>query len=469
MKSNTTFLTDEEKLNLTPGDMFDRIINLKITCADSTGRKEEFVIRSDYEMVWDDVMSDTLNVNRIVSFVTKGCQIRRCTHKPSIKVQCKMVTSSLGTSVEVFVTNFYLLSKDGAHLRSFNSSQYKILSVEIVMGYWSQFRLGKESENIVPSYNDYFNIDARFGADKITLTGAIVVTTEKLPPDSVLHIKGYVGDVYSSPVAISNVVDVNIAEQKVTASSNTDLTKIMFDCITRRYLNRHYFTDGLGSKLPSTKQLITVSDLTKFDVPIVYDPVTGLVNDASAKIYGVKVYLSEELKKYKIPQVIDSDGKAEKVDLFFEEGFTIGQTITRLASILGLDLNYTFDLYGDVLVYTAKEASTPEELYKAFKTQGLYKASVLANKALYDNKLPAVYNINIDAVATIVCPFFTFLQPYQYIEFASRYALTSDTSFFASYNPTITRFLVINANISFATVDNNNDVQITAVAMKGVI
>ena len=106
-----------------------------------------------------------------------------------------------------------------------------------------------------------------------------------------------------------------------------------------------------------------------------------------------------------------------------------------------------------------------KRLYTSFFKEGVYKDTVLVNKALYDNKLPAVYNINVDAVATIVCPFFTFFEPFQYVEFARRYALTSLVSYFASYSPTIYRFLVINALISFATVDEVNEVQITAVAM----
>ena len=101
-----------------------------------------------------------------------------------------------------------------------------------------------------------------------------------------------------------------------------------------------------------------------------------------------------------------------------------------------------------------------------YDKQGLYKHTVLANKLLYDGKLPAVYNINVDAVATIVCPFFTFIEPFQYVEFASRYALTSNVAYFASYAPTISRFLVISATISFATQEEVNEVQITAVSAK---
>ena len=160
MKINSNFIPDEQKLNLTSGDLFDRIINLKLTCADEQGKVESFVIRSDYELIWGENFAHDFTPKD----VGLKCQIRRCTHKPSIKLQYKMTTSSFGTQIDVYVANFFLLTKDGKHLRSFNSSNYKILFVEIAMGYWGQFRLGKESDYAVPSYEDYFKIQAKNGA-----------------------------------------------------------------------------------------------------------------------------------------------------------------------------------------------------------------------------------------------------------------------------------------------------------------
>ena len=147
-------------------------------------------------------------------------------------------------------------------------------------------------------------------------------------------------------------------------------------------------------------------------------------------------------------------------------GWTVGQTVARIMSYMDKELDYTFSLDGDILIYTPTEMQDAEGLTKAFHSQNLYKNTVLANSKLYNGRLPAVYNINIDAVATIVCPFFTFIQPFQYVEFASRYALTSVVTYFASYKPTIYRFLVISATISFATVDDVNEVQITAVSAR---
>lgn len=462
---NATLIPDKDKVNLTPDDMFDRIINLKLTCVDEKGFKESFVIRSDYELIMPNYGSDptkaTVPLDGEMSPRLQGKYIiRRCTQKPSIKVQYKMVTSNLGIAVDVFVNNFFLLTDDGKHLRSFNSAEYRIESVEIAMGYWGQF------SNAPTSYTDYFNIKAEHGADKLTLTGAIIVTTDKLPPDSTLHIKGYVADVYSDPIDVAEGESASDAiKGNPIATSKESLEDIMFKCITRRYLNLHYFTDGEGSKLPDAKKSIAVSDFVSYDVPIAYDKKTGMMGVTEAKKYGVKVYLSDEAKKIKLSPVIDSKGQEKPVSLVFENGWTIGQTIARIASYISGDLNFTYNLNGDVIVYTSLETNNIIGLHDTLEKDKMYDNSVFKKK--YDSKLPAVHNINVDAVAVINCPFFTFFEPFQYIEFASRYALTSLVSYFASYDPTIYKFYMINASISFATVDEVNDVQITAIADKG--
>lgn len=463
--SSAVFIKDEQKLNLTQNDLFDKIINLKLTCYDiKTGKREAFVIRSDYEIIYPD--ADLPIDGNIIPYLRNNCVIRRCTYKPSIKVQCKMVSTNTGISTEVYVSNFFMLTQDGQHLRSFNNSQYRIETVEIAMGYWGQFRIGKESEYRVPSYDEFFTIKAQNGADKLTLTGAIVVTTDKLPPDSVLHIKGFVADIYSSPVAVSGVNTPQKAKKNPVTSSSKSFAKIAYDSITRRYLNKHSLTDGEVTDIIKSRNNIPVSDIENFAIKVSYDKETGMLSEADAEKYGTKVYLSKGVEDIEIPKVKDSEGKEVNKEFYFELGWTIGQTVARLTSFLCTDINFTFNKNGDVLLYLTEEANDPESLYYDFFKAGMYDNSILANKSLYDSKLPAVYNINIDAVATIVCPFFTFFEPFQKIEFATRYALTSMVSYFASYAPTVYSFMIINALISFATVDAINEVQITAVASR---
>jgi hypothetical protein len=465
MNENAEFINDESKLNLQAGDLFDRIINLKFTCLNTkTNTLDEFVIRSDYELIYPDCNFDT--DRRGENFKGKYI-IRRCTQKPSIKVQCKMVTSNVGTQIGVTISNFFILTKDGKHLRSFNAVDYKITSLEIVMGYWGQLKnsLDPESENAL---EDYFNIKAVNGADAITMTGdkgkVIVVTTEKLPPDSALHIKGYVADIYSSPVGLSEIDTPEKAFGEPVASSGSNLKSILYESITRRYFNEHAVTGGKFSQYKA-RRLSAVSPEKSLPVDITITD--GKMSEDDAEKYGVKVYLSEEAEKIEIDKIYDSDNNEQTKNIYFESGWTIGHTIARIMSYLDQNLDYTFTNHGDVIIYTSKEMQNVEKLTKAMEKQNLYKDTVLANSKLYNGRIPAVYNINVDAVATIVCPFFTFIEPFQYVEFASRYALTSLVSYYASYNPTIYRFLVISASISFATVDDVNEVQITAVSAKG--
>lgn len=462
---HAVLIPDDEKLNLQAGDMFDRIINLKLTCVDvATKTVEVFVIRSDYELVFP---SSTVPVDGAITPSMFGRYIiRRCTYKPSIKVQTKMVSSNTGVTTDIYINNFFLLTEDGKHLRSFNSSKYRIEKVEIAMGYWSQFRIGKELDiETSMSLEDYFNIDAKKGADKLTLTGTIVVTTDKLPPDSILHIKAFVADIYSSPVAVSELVSdgkVDEALKNPVASSGTGFKQILYDNITRRYINKERIQI---SGLKRGRKLQAISDIKDAEVSVSYDK-SGLMATEDADKYGVRVYLSKEAEKVQIRKVKDSKGEEKDKILYFEAGWTMGHTIARIMSFVDTSLDFTFTNHGDMLIYTPEEGADPESLNKAFEAQGLYKDTVLAQSKLYNSKLPAVYNINVDAVATITCPFFTFIEPFQFVEFSSRYALTSMVSYFASYSPTVYRFLVISAQISFATVDDTNEVQLTAVSQQ---
>ena len=465
METSVSFISDQSKVKLSAGDLFDRIINLKLFCKNKkTKAIEEFVIRSDYELSYTNM---TLS-NFIAKADNTGKQylIRRCTQKPSIKVQCKMVTSNTGTEVHVFITNFFMLTKDGNYLRSFNSEDYEIYRIDIAMGYWGQFV--NALLETVPTIEEYFDIRAENGADMISVTSSIVVTTDKLPPDSVLHIKGYVADILGSPVDITKVTTPNKALGQPVISSSDTIEKAIFELVTRRYINPLKVTSREMSTATFAR-VIQLSEATQkeFIGKVVIDSQTGQMSSEDAKKYGMTVYLSDKVKDVKIKQIYNSQGEKVERALYFEAGWTVGQTITRFMSYLDAELAFSFTNKGDLLIYTPDEIiNNIDSLTKAYEKAGVYKDTVLQAKDLYDRKLPAVYNINIDSVATITCPFFTFIEPFQYVEFASRYALTSLVSYFASYSPNIYKFLVINANVSFATVEEVNEVQMTAVSAK---
>lgn len=445
-------LEDNEKVKLTADDLFDRIINLKIKLGKPAEGNEqaecldEYVIRSDYEIVYSDV-----NINNVFDskLNSRKYVIRKCTNKPSIKVQCNMVTANTGTSIDIYISNFFIFTADGQCLRSINSAKYPIVGVDIAMGYWGQFA-NTVDPNSDKALDQFFDIKAINGADMISLSsGNIYVTTDKLPPDSVLHIHGFVADIASSPVAVSEVTDYEKAVKNPSVTSDMKLSEILYNQITRRYVRGNRINKRTKSEDAETNPEV--------------DKETGLMSDSYAQEYGVQVFLSKGAQEIKIEADKDSEGKDVKKTIYFESGLTIGQTIARLQSSVDTSFEYRFTNKGNILVYTVKESGEIQSLSKDFEE--LYKDSALTS--VFDNALPAVYNINIDAVSTIVCPFFTFIEPFQKLKFASRYALTSLVDYYANYDATLAIFIAIRASLSFATVEDINEVQIKAVSVKG--
>ena len=197
--NNSFLLPDKNKTNLTQFDIFDRIINLKLTTGklNSDGvtatEKDVYVVRSDYEVVYPDMQ--VTSIFKAGATPGKSYYIRRCSYKPSIKVQLKNVSPSVGIEIDIFLSNFYMLDASGKTLLSFSNSTYPLQKVELMMGYWGQFKEMKHD-----TFDDLKEFTPGFGVDVITVNN-VYVTTEKMPPDYSMRIHGYVGkDSFSHPV-----------------------------------------------------------------------------------------------------------------------------------------------------------------------------------------------------------------------------------------------------------------------------
>ena len=79
---------------------------------------------------------------------------------------------------------------------------------------------------------------------------------------------------------------------------------------------------------------------------------------------------------------------------------------------------------------------------------------------IYKSVLPAVSNITTDALCTIVCPFFFFLNPFDMIKFKSRYALGGVVSYYADFTVKESKFYALYMTVSFATVEDINECSI---------
>ena len=137
----TQFLADKDKVSISANDMFDRVINLKLYVKNKDGTlKDTYVIRSDYELYYPNLMNKVAH-NDIESFISQNdCIIRKCQHKPSIKVQYKRVSPTTSIEVDIFISNFYMLDKDGNLLSGFNNDTYPLSRIDFAMGYFGQFK-----------------------------------------------------------------------------------------------------------------------------------------------------------------------------------------------------------------------------------------------------------------------------------------------------------------------------------------
>ena len=97
-------LADEAKCNLGALDLFDRVINLKLTTANG----DEYVVHSDYETYYPEMMK-AVSENKVESLTSLNkCYIIKCQYKPSINVQYKRVSFSTPIAIDIFVNNHYI-------------------------------------------------------------------------------------------------------------------------------------------------------------------------------------------------------------------------------------------------------------------------------------------------------------------------------------------------------------------------
>lgn len=451
---NSYLLADDKKvkvggIGLTQNDLFDRIINLKIYAGeikpDGTSIvKDTYVIRSDWEIYYPD-QSKSITEGAL-SFGKIG-YIRKCRMKPSIKVQYKQISTGTAIEMDIFVSNFFMLDSSGQMLMSFNNISYPILKVEVQMGYWGQFA---RQPSTWEEFNSFFYHD---GAEVLTCN-VNYSQTDKLPPDSTLHIHGYVGNSYGAPVTMDNQ-PLSIKFADLESEIKRDLTKTLvedycFQNVTRRFLKTTVFS---ATEHPT----------------IIVDEKIGRMDKISAEKYGIKVYCTEALKNAskeleKEGALTTSDG--ESVDMFTAglQSYSAVEALNSIRSVLGIDCTFQALKDGNYLALLTDEMKDVDKLAKAVKTSLASDVdSVRVGNALqkdWHNVLPAVYNITTDALCTIVCPFFYFVDPFDVLEFKSRYALGGIVSYYANFNASENKFYVLWATVSFATVEDINECQI---------
>ena len=456
----TSLLADNLKagvgaVGLTKDDLFDRIINLKFYAGerlpDGTNIvKDTYVIRSDWEIYYPD-QNNAVVRNKMQ--MSRDGYIRKCRMKPSIKVQYKQIATGTAIEIDIFVSNFFMLDSSGQMLMSFNNIGYPILKVEVQMGYWGQFSVAPKT------WDEYNNFKSHDGAEVITCN-VNYSQTDKLPPDSTLHIHGYVGNCYGSPVH-EDKQPLSIRYVDLESELSRDKTKTLiedycFQNVTRRFLRTTTFDSKQHPVINVDKKLQRMDKI-------------------SAQQLGIKVFCTEALKEASkeaeengtLTSSNTKSGKGEKVNIFTAglNSSSAIEALNSIKSVIGIDCTFQALKDGNYIALLPSELDDVESLAKAVHSAlaSDTDAIKITSPLRIDGKsiLPAVYNITTDALCTITCPFFYFVDPFDVLEFKSRYALGGIVSYYANFNASEELFYVLWATVSFATVEDINECQIT--------
>lgn len=457
MTSNIYLATDKDKVTGNENLIFDRVINLKFNCLNRiTGETYTFVVRSDFEMFYPSMSVD--KVFQSGAMLKKDFRFRKCQYKPSIKIQYKKVSGGTNVELDLFVSNFFIVDSDGNQLVSFTKEGFDITSIEIMMGYFNQF--AKVFNPETATLDDYMDFTPTKNIDKIYMNEVYSITMEKLPPNSMLHIHGWVGS------ETSNAVDADREKPTFAVVNDDEYTynvsgkkykDILFNAITCRYLRQGW------SRESRNKDNIIINNGRTSNSLILDKDHTMKKSDAEA--YGIKVELSEGVKDAEVPKIKDGEGKLVEQKLNIKSGRTVKDTFEVLRTQLNQNIRYAVKNDGSIFVYLMSELLDSQNNATSAMVELSELADANANNyfRFHNNYIPAVTNINLGAVCMIVCPFFGFLEPFQTVRFASRYKLTSLTSYFVEPTLKTYDFMSLSISISFATVEDVNEMTIKAV------
>jgi len=434
-----TFVKEgKDSLELTANDLFDKIINLKFTCkrpGPNGAPPRSFTIRSDWEAVH--------HKNGTTSF-------KACTQKPDIKIEYKQVAESVDIEVNIYVTNFFMGDGDSLDDGSlFTASGDPVQWCTIQMGYRAQFPKPRNIE-------EYYNLapENELQRGKQIRVQVLTAYPQSFPPDRVVYFQGIIGTMETG--LRWRHTEADLAPGYGDPQFPDDLSEIggaLFHLVTRRFIRPDVLhvvsTDEKAANEKDIKQNIDVADGDNWRrLELTED---GILSVEDAKKYGIRCYLSKTLQELE-PNALYGYGAApEQIETmkpipstpYNDEQNKVG------AQLVSFQQQYPF-LHWYILMdgnyYFYHVNDTDEDLWSDPFIKNFQKENTVF--------LPAIYDMTPSGTRNIRCPFISFLSSMTTVLFQSRFTVGTLVSYF--YPPKTNAFLVIISDVKFATVQDDN-------------
>jgi hypothetical protein len=474
-----------DSLELTADDIFDRIINLKFI------RKygSSFTLRSDYEPVFYNDGGDG------------SIGFKKCVQKPDIKVTYKQVAESVAIEVDIEVVNFYIADENRKSSKSINTAEGDPVQWCIIqMGYRKQFpdwTAPERKGNIDQFYdlnNNAITSEAEVRRGRQILVQILTGYPKTYSPDSVMYFKGIIGTMedglrwnHTEDDLVKGYGDSDFPEDF------SEIEEVLFQFVTRRFIRpsvqhtaetvRNFtnkealadivekqfeqkikiygYKDYPGSGADSASELrnlaatVTASDTEWSDLPVLEN---GIMSVENANKFGVICAVSQTLRSmganalygYGLTEEQAAVLKPIPPTSFDNMQDTLG------GQLVAIQQSYPFLRWyvltdGNFFFYHEKDADTD------LRSDPFIKDMQKENARF----LPAVYDMTPSGTRTIRCPFISFISSMMTVIFQSRFTLGTLVSYF--YPVETNAFLVITAAIEFATVQDNNVMELMCV------
>jgi hypothetical protein len=478
--------TGKASLELAADDLFDRIINIKFIR--KSGRI--FTLRSDYEPVF--------HKNGTISF-------KACNQKPDIKISYKQVAESVAIEVDIEVTNLFIGDRDKENVDSMNTADGDPVQWCIIqMGYRQQFpdwTKIKETTDLARFWdlnNNNITSDAEVRRGSQIVVQILVEYTKTYPPDRVTYFKGVIGTLenglrwyHDEDELVKGYGDKEFPEEfswleeilfqfvsrrfirpsvvhTVVTNSDMPYLEMVQRMQERKYIHEiwiDYYDDypdpgaSAEARLAASAKMAAADSKTalakKRRLTLLEN---GVMSVKDANKFGVICAVSRTLRSMAAPSLYGAGlNKEEAASLnpipataFNDMQDTLGGQLTSIRVQFPF-LRWYELTDGNFFFYHVDD--TDEDLW----------SDPYIKKAQKNNLqfLPAVYDITPSGTRTIRCPFISFISPMTTVVFQSRFTLGTLVSFY--YPSKTNAYLVITASIEFATVQDNNLMELMCV------